>query len=325
MNEIRITAIIPNFNHAQYLRRSIGAVVNQSVPPHEVIVIDDASTDNSLEVLNELARNHPVIRLLLNERNLGVHASLEKAMAISTGDYIACYSADDEILPGVFENARRMFQQYPQAAICSGLCEWRDTATGMTWYKGTRMPDRHCYLSPDDMVSLARRGRLLINNQSAVIKKSALVEVGGWRAELKWFSDWWVGYVIGFRHGICHVPEVLSNFFLYPTSYYSADAKAHAERRAVMNHLLELLESDAYADVIVPVQKSGLLGVYGWQMVRLVISRRRHWRFLTLPFIWQVVRRWAEVIGRRFFPDWLARWCLKVFYGLRSGTGQKAE
>ncbi len=249
MSDPCISAIIPNFNHSKFLPRSVGSFLDQPLLPAEIIVVDDASTDNSLEVLNALAAQHPIVRVLRNERNMGVNASMNRAMEQARGDYVLFTAADDEIRPGVFQHATRMFQAYPQAGLCSGICEWRCTRTGQSWYNGGRMPKQACYLTPSEMVALSKQGRLAINNQNTVYKKSALMEAGGWIPELHWFSDWFADCAVGFRYGMCHVPEVLSNFYLHPGSYYNAKANAHEERRVVMNQILDFLESDRFADI----------------------------------------------------------------------------
>src|SRR5258708_5896863 len=109
-----ISAVVPNFNHAQYLPRSIGALLNQPLLPCEIIVVDDASTDNSLEVLKDLASKHPLIRVLPNEKNMGVNASMNRGMAQTRGDYVLFTAADDEVRPGVFEHHTRMIRAHPQ-------------------------------------------------------------------------------------------------------------------------------------------------------------------------------------------------------------------
>src|SRR5882724_656161 len=102
MPDLLISAIVPNFNHAQYLPRSVGALLDQPLLPCEIIVVDDASTDNSLEVLDGLARKHPLVRVLPNEKNLGCNASMNRAMAQAKADFVLFTAADDEVRSGVF-------------------------------------------------------------------------------------------------------------------------------------------------------------------------------------------------------------------------------
>ena len=316
MNEPRISVIIPNYNHGQFLPRCLTALLQQSVPPSEIIVVDDASTDNSMAVLNSFAQQHPILRVYSNERNAGVHLSMNRGLGLAQCDYVFFAAADDEVRPGLFEHSVRMLRAHPQAGLCSGMCEWRCVRTGLAWHMGAGMPRQPCYLAPAEMVSLSQDGRLAIFGPTAVYKKSALVEAGAWIPELRWFCDFFGSYVVGFRYGICHVPEVLATFNLHPTSYYHS-ARSRAERRVVMKRILQFLDSQKYADVKPLMVESGILGSFGWPMFQVMLRRRKYWGYLTGSFARRALRRCAEVVGRQFIPIWLARFCLKVFYGLR--------
>lgn len=313
MSEAFLSVIVPNYNHAQFLPRCLEALLNQSSPACEIIVVDDASTDDSRTVLDDLARKHPSLKVHLNERNLGVNATMNRALPLACGEYVFFTAADDEVRPGLFEKSLRLLRAHPQAGLCTGLCEWRRTDTGLSWVMGAGMPKEPCYLSPAEMVALGRSGRLMISNPSTIYRKAALLEVGGWKPELRWFTDWFGAFTVGFRHGICHVPEVLSTFNLSPTSYYHS-AQSKEERSAVMLRLLQLLESEPYADVAPRIGQSGILGAFGWPMLQLIARHPEHRRFLTGALIRRTGRRAAEVVGRRFFPGWLERWCLRTFY-----------
>ena len=310
----RVSVIIPNYNHARFLPRALNAFVRQSLPPAEIIVVNDGSTDNSLEVLTEFARQHPVIRVLNHDRNLGVVRSMNRGLELAGSDYVFFSAADDEVRPGLLEHSARLLQAHPRAGLCSSLSEWRCAASGLAWPYGAGMPDQPCYLSPDEMVALGRRGRLAISGPNAVFRKAALAGVGGWIPELRWFCDLFGAYTVGFRHGICHLPEVLAEFNLDPGSYYHS-ARGASERREVMDRLLRLLESAPFTDVAPRMRNSGILGTLGLPMLRVVVGTRAHREFLTAAFLRQVARRTAEVVGRKWFPGWLARWCLRVFYG----------
>lgn len=320
MSDPRISAIIPNYNHAKYLPRSVGSYLNQPLLPYEIIVVDDASTDNSLEVLEDMASKNPIIRIIRNQKNLGMNPTMNRGLEEARGDYVLYTSADDEVRPGVFLHATNLFREHPQAGLCSGISEWRCTTTNQSWLMGAGMPKKACYLSPTEMIALSKSGRFAINNQCATYKKSALIEAGGWIGELKWFTDWFAGCTVGFRYGMCHVPEVLANFYLFPTSYYNSNARNHAERRVAMRKVVDLLQSERFADVEPSIRKSGFMGCFGPTMLRVVLERQKNWKYLTSGFVWQMGKRSAEIIGRRYFPDWLAKACLNMFYGRKSAA-----
>ena len=74
-----LTALICNYNHGKYLSRAIEAMLSQSRPADEFIIIDDASTDDSVSVIRSWVERYPSIRFLQNERNMGIHASFHTA------------------------------------------------------------------------------------------------------------------------------------------------------------------------------------------------------------------------------------------------------
>lgn len=314
MPDPRISVVVPNYNHAQYLPRSLGALLDQPVLPCEIIVVDDASTDNSVDVVETFIRRHPIIRLLRNDRNLHIARTLTRGLEITTGEYVFFSSADDEVMSGIFEHAANLIRTYPDAGVYSGVGEFRDEQTGLKWYYGGGMPKRPCYLTPQDMVRLGRKSQLHICSYNAIYRKSALIGAGGWITELGPGIDWFANHVVGFRHGMCHTPEILSVAHVYPTSY-----SQRPHRTAKTGHhsdpILTLLNSPPYADVMPLIRKSGVLGYHGWNFFLKVISQRQNWAILNWAYLWQLSRRMGETLGRRFLPKWLARLCVRCFYG----------
>ena len=78
---------------------------------------------------------------------------------------------------------------------------------------------------------------------------------------------------------------------------------------------MQLLHTEPYADVAPLIRRSGVYGGFGWVGLRIVLGSRRNWGFMTGPFVRQAGRRCAETFGRRFFPNWLARLCVAIFFG----------
>ena len=91
---ISIAVIIANRNNARFLPQCLGSVFSQALRPAEVVVIDDASTDNSREIIREYAHNWK-IKPIFNDKQLGVSASRHKAIEQSVSEYITTLDADD--------------------------------------------------------------------------------------------------------------------------------------------------------------------------------------------------------------------------------------
>ena len=90
----KVSIIMPVFNDADRLDKSINTVINQTLKDIELICVNDGSTDDSLEILNEFAKEHEFIKVLSQE-NQGSGKARNYGMSEATGDYIGFLDADD--------------------------------------------------------------------------------------------------------------------------------------------------------------------------------------------------------------------------------------
>ncbi|QLL56894.1 MULTISPECIES: glycosyltransferase family 2 protein [Empedobacter] len=93
---LKVSVIIPNYNHSSYLKERIDSVLNQTFQDFEVIILDDCSTDNSKEII-EAYRNHPKIsHIVYNEKNSGsTFKQWKKGIELSKGEWIWIAESDD--------------------------------------------------------------------------------------------------------------------------------------------------------------------------------------------------------------------------------------
>lgn len=101
MNEPVVSLILLSYNYESYIGDSIRSVLAQTYPDWELIVIDDASTDRSLEVIRSFS--DPRITVLRSESNLGASASYNRAYAHCRGQFVGSLDADDFLAPRKFE------------------------------------------------------------------------------------------------------------------------------------------------------------------------------------------------------------------------------
>jgi glycosyltransferase involved in cell wall biosynthesis len=309
----RLSVVVPNYNHGGHLRACLQALLDQSVPPDEILVIDDASTDDSMEVLAGFARTQPSIRIIRNEQNQGVVAGMNRGIELAAGKYCLFAAADDLVLPGLFERSLRLLAEHPQAALSCTISEWRDADADLRWPMGAGMANDAGYLSPDTLVELGLRGKLFIASHCSIFRKQALVDIGGFVPDLRWHCDWYACYGTAFRHGLCYVPETLSLVNLHPRSYYGS-GRSGPDHRKVLLKLLELMTARAMRDVAGRVRDSGALGQFGVPMLRAVATHPAYRQFLSWRLLHRSVWRSLQVTGRRHFPPWLARLCLRMLY-----------
>ena len=114
-----VSIIIPNYNYARYLRERMDSVLNQTFRDFEVIILDDASTDESLQIIEEY-REHPLVtNIVLNKENSGSpFKQWQKGVAMAHGKYIWIAEADDVAELNFLERTVMLAEQYPDTSIC---------------------------------------------------------------------------------------------------------------------------------------------------------------------------------------------------------------
>ena len=95
----RCSVIIPTYNRSRYLPKAINSVLSQTFQDFEIIVVDDCSTDNTVQIIQEFVKHDSRIKLLRHERNKGAQAARNTGIVNSTAEYVAFLDSDDEWLP----------------------------------------------------------------------------------------------------------------------------------------------------------------------------------------------------------------------------------
>ena len=211
MTRPKLSVVMPNYNHAHFLSESLQATLDQCYRPLEVIVVDDASTDNSVEIIERLAQRSPFVRLVRNERNQGGIAAAKRGLALASGEYVYFAAADDRVLPGLFAKSMNLLTQYPTAGLCSTLSAVMNEEGQ---YKGLVQSGiisrRECFLPPEEVLAtLRQRGAWFMGN-TAIYRRSALIEAGGFIPELGHYCDGFIDLVLALKYGACFIPEPLA-------------------------------------------------------------------------------------------------------------------
>ncbi|MNK26318.1 Chondroitin synthase [compost metagenome] len=90
-----ISIALCTYNGSKYLHEQLTSILNQTYKNIEVVIVDDGSTDDTISMLKTFEKSYPQIKLYQNEKNLGFNKNFEKAIALTTGDYIAISDQDD--------------------------------------------------------------------------------------------------------------------------------------------------------------------------------------------------------------------------------------
>jgi glycosyltransferase involved in cell wall biosynthesis len=110
---IKISIIMAVYNSEKFLNEAIESILNQAFKDFEFIIIDDCSTDNSLDIIKNYARQDKRIILIENKKNIGLTKSLNKGLKLAKGKYIARIDADDIALPERLEKQYNFLEKNP--------------------------------------------------------------------------------------------------------------------------------------------------------------------------------------------------------------------
>lgn len=116
MNKPKISVLIPSYNHAQYLKKCIDSVLNQTFDDIEILISDDNSTDNSRKIIDSY--NDPKIKKFFSPVNCGGSENLNKLIDLAKGDYIALLNSDDYWELNKLEKQYEFMENNKQYAAC---------------------------------------------------------------------------------------------------------------------------------------------------------------------------------------------------------------
>jgi GT2 family glycosyltransferase/peptidoglycan/xylan/chitin deacetylase (PgdA/CDA1 family) len=112
-----VSIIVANYNYGRFLTEAVESVVSQTQSPDEILVIDDASTDGSNELLFDLQRKYPQIRVEINQTNLGIVENFRKAVGMTSGDFIGFLGADNRMRADYVARCSHRLSSNPRLGI----------------------------------------------------------------------------------------------------------------------------------------------------------------------------------------------------------------
>jgi glycosyltransferase involved in cell wall biosynthesis len=289
-----------NYNYERFLTDALTAIVQQSYRPHEILVIDDASTDNSVQVIERFQKEHSNIRLIRNERNMGVLHNANLLYQMASGDYVYSASSDDRILPGLFEKSIAVLEQHPEAALC-----FSDSATFVEGYPlyehRLHLTSSASYFSPEELIQLCRKKKVEIASHGALLRLKDFRKIG-LIDQLRWHCDWFANWVMAFRDGACYVPEPLATIRMHSGSYSSR--RKWRDQVDICEAMFKLLRTD-YSDVRSHFERSSILWSFKAPMLYAALRHSENRSFLNPLLVQRALSREihdlaAGMAGERF-------------------------
>jgi glycosyltransferase involved in cell wall biosynthesis len=166
-----VSVLMTAYNRENYVREAIQSVLNSTLTDFELIVVDDGSTDHTVDIVNQLVKLDSRIRFYQNEQNLGDYPNRNKVATFATGKYLKYVDADDFIYPWGLQILYDCMEQFPEAGW--GLCSLDpDKSRPFPFQLNPNQAYRYHYLGP----GLFHKAPL-----SCIIRRDCFQEVGGFK------------------------------------------------------------------------------------------------------------------------------------------------
>jgi len=184
----RVSVIVANYNYGRYLPEAIESVLRQTLPPDEILIIDDCSTDNSAEIIK---RYSDLARTEINKTNLGIVENFNKAVSLTTGDYVAFLGADNRMRSDYVERCKLALDRetaaaaaYTDMSIFGPLSSQLAAKVGAMRMSESRVDGSEVYLwrfadaTPDVLANFEQHNFV---HGSSMYRRAAFDAVGGYQ------------------------------------------------------------------------------------------------------------------------------------------------
>lgn len=195
-----ISVIIPLYNKERSVASTLQTVLNQTFQNFEIIVVNDGSTDHSVEEVRKVADSR--IRLI-HQSNAGVSAARNRGIEEAKGEYVAFLDADDEWKPTYLETQANLIRKYPECSVFACNYEFKDTQGKITCTIIKKIP----FKGEDGILSnyfeVASCSHPPLWTSAIIVKKDAILSIGSFPVGIKAGEDLltWARLAIKYRIG----------------------------------------------------------------------------------------------------------------------------
>ena len=241
--QFKVSAIVPLFNGERFISESVGSLLSQTHPIDEIIVIDDKSTDRSLEKVQKLTEANETVKLLRNSDNKGSSHCRNLGIKESSGDYVLFLDQDDYLAPSFIDETNNHLNQRTGKEI-AGL----HTSYFIVDENGDNPTESSSEeIEPEEFLGYQFVRNRILSNSGTVVKKSILEQTGLYDESLKFSQDWDLWLRIGKEGMFTHLHKPLTYIRRHSSNTSSKiDGFLSDEKRILRKYNLEFIQKTIF-------------------------------------------------------------------------------
>jgi glycosyltransferase involved in cell wall biosynthesis len=230
-----VSVILTTYNRAHIVSKSLQSVLTQTYRNFEAIVIDDNSTDNTKEIITNIACKDSRVKYFRNNENKGPAGARNVGINLAKGEFIAFADDDDEWFPNKLEKQVNLLQTLPEnfAVVYSGFYKIIGT-------EKTYIPPKNIYPKEGSILSSLLKGNF-VGTPSILVRKSALLDVGLFDEKLLMFEDWELVIRLSKKYQFKLIDEPLFISYDSPNS-------VNKQKGVIFAHTVEYILEKHFAD-----------------------------------------------------------------------------
>lgn len=198
------SVVIPLYNKAHVITRTLNSVLEQTYAEFEVVIVNDGSTDNGIDVIRNFTQDSRI--RIINQSNQGVSAARNKGVENAKYNYIAFLDGDDEWLPTYLEVMKGAIEKFPESGMicCAGYVRYDNT----TGYRLARK-----YENQIRNINYFENPHVFSHTSATVVSKEIFNRVNGFRVGMKRNEDYELFFSIAFVTSVVYCGFPLSIYF----------------------------------------------------------------------------------------------------------------
>lgn len=212
-----VSVILASYNGEKYIKEQLDSILTQTYPIHEILIGDDGSTDNTMNILSNYAHTYSHIKIIHpNRKHHGVNYNFKRLMDIASSDYIAFADQDDIWLPNKIEVMIKEIGEYllaySDAISFSGI-----TPNIFDYQRNAQQP----LMQEKEIENIMFNN--IVSGHRMLVKREFINEIREWNFDV--YYDWWLAISASYRNSILYIPYPLVFWRRHDSSMTLLDRK----------------------------------------------------------------------------------------------------
>jgi glycosyltransferase involved in cell wall biosynthesis len=246
-----IDVIVPCYRYGRFLRECVESVLAQSLQSVRILIIDDASPDNTAEVAAELVKDDSRVNFLRHSKNKGHIETYNEGIEWASGDYLLLLSADDYLLPGALGRAADLMDAHPEVGFTfgraidlKGIAQEKESIANSA-VESVISGGGSAVLRGEAFFGLieAFRSVNIVRTPTAIVRTDLQKRLGGYRRELPHSGDleMWLRFAAHASVGVLAAYQAAYRFHgdNMQRAYYRSDLPDLVQRKAAFDYIFE--------------------------------------------------------------------------------------